>query len=370
MHASVPIATNQPTMLCTRAPPPPRCERQLAWAIGLRRTPANRARVQQLFFPPTRAPTLPSSSPSPAALRARARFSTTSRPRRSDDPTTPTTTSSSSSSPAAAAAANLPPPPPPPSATVPPSPPPPKPRRRRRGLYCAVLFLALGAGAGGLFRLTFAPPALPAAQSPEDLYLAARIRAAGCAHPVVRALSASPGWTSWDAYGGLASPATSRRLTSGPLGSSSGLAFQRVFANPRTGEVVAVVFLGPGTAGWPGVVHGGALATLLDECLGRCALRRFPSRTGVTARLELRYRAPTRTGAFYVVRTRPEEEEEDQEEQAGAADGERNKKKSSSDRKMWVKGTLETDDGQVCVEARALFVVPKGFQLAPIVDDF
>jgi acyl-coenzyme A thioesterase PaaI-like protein len=38
-------------------------------------------------------------------------------------------------------------------------------------------------------------------------------------------------------------------------------------------------------AGWPGVTHGGVTATVLDEILGRVALRQFPSMTGVTANL-------------------------------------------------------------------------------------
>ncbi|KAI1079583.1 hypothetical protein F5B20DRAFT_581038 [Whalleya microplaca] len=255
--------------------------------------------------------------------------------------------------------------PPDPTAEPPRDPPPPR-RPRRRGLYYGAAFLLAGIMLGNLFRFTIAPPPLPAPHTPEDAYLVSRIAARGARLPIVEALSADPAWTSWDAYSGLAtsgSPkAVQSRITSGPMAGSNGLAFQRVFHRAETGEVVGVVYFGPGTAGWPGVVHGGALATVLDESLGRCAILRFPARTGVTARLELAYRAPALTNEFYVVRARPVVSEEDE---VVGRDGVRR-----SERKLWVQGTLENDGGRVCVEAKALFVVPKGVKLKPLVEEF
>ncbi len=46
--------------------------------------------------------------------------------------------------------------------------------------------------------------------------------------------------------------------------------------------------------GFPGVVHGGILATLLDETMGRTAL--FERAWVMTGRLEVRYRSPAPTG--------------------------------------------------------------------------
>jgi len=87
-------------------------------------------------------------------------------------------------------------------------------------------------------------------------------------------------------------------------------------------------------------VHGGLIATVLDESLGRCAIARFPVQTGMTARLEFNYRRTTATNAFHVVRAWP------------VAEG-------STDRKSFAAGRLETVDGKICVEANGLFVVPK-----------
>ncbi|KAK7984826.1 hypothetical protein PG988_002448 [Apiospora saccharicola] len=239
-------------------------------------------------------------------------------------------------------------------------PPPPAPRRRRRGLIYAVVFACLGATVGSLFRLSISPPPLPAQGTPEDLYITSGIHERAAKLPLVQALSADPAWQSWEAYDDRGPTNSEKRkgsITAGALSGSKGLAYQRVFWNPATGELVNVVYFGGGTAGWPGVVHGGALATVLDESLGRCAILRFPSRTGVTARLELNYKKPTVTNAFYTVRTRPVVEEGEVTNKDGSR---------KSDRKLWVHGHIEAENGRVLVEARALFVVPKGINLAPL----
>ncbi|KAI1399873.1 HotDog domain-containing protein [Hypoxylon fuscum] len=234
------------------------------------------------------------------------------------------------------------------------------PRQRGRGLFYSATFLLVGLSLGTLVRFTLVPEPLPEPGSPADTYMQSRIRADGAALPLVQQLSHDPAWISWDAYSGLQSTQTAQmvqsRITSGPLSGSAGLPFQRVFHNPRTGEVVSVVYFGSATTGWPGVVHGGAIATVLDETLGRCAILRFPARTGVTARLELTYKAPTIATRYYIIRTRPLVKEGEDP--------------AKSDRKMWVEGTLETAEGRVCVEAKALFVVPKGVKLKPLVEGF
>lgn len=237
----------------------------------------------------------------------------------------------------------------------------PNPRRpRRRRLIYAAAFVLLGAILGTGARVTLIPPDLPPAGSEQDLYLQDRIHAQGNALPIVQELSSDPAWTSWDAYSGVT--AARSRITSGPMSGSAGLAFQRIFHNAATGEVVTVMYFGAGVAGFPGIVHGGALATLLDESLGRCAILRFPSRTGVTANLELKYRAPTLTNRFYVIRTRPVVSPDDD---VVGKDGIR-----KGDRKLWVNGTLETADGKIAVEANGLFVVPRKFALRPLVEGF
>ncbi|KAI0125160.1 HotDog domain-containing protein [Xylariales sp. AK1849] len=238
----------------------------------------------------------------------------------------------------------------------------PKPkRRRRRGLVYAALFLLLGTSIGSLFRLSISPPPLPLPGSDQDTSIVSSIHAKAAELPIVQSLSSDPSWTSWDAY--TESPPRGPRVTSGPMSGSRGLAYQRIFHNRETGELVSVIYFGGALSGWPGVVHGGALATVLDESLGRCAILRFPARTGVTARLELTYKKPTVTNAFYVIRVKPVLGEGDND--LVGKDGTR-----KSDRKLWVEGNVATEEGKICVEAKALFVVPKGSKLKPLSEGF
>jgi uncharacterized protein (TIGR00369 family) len=54
--------------------------------------------------------------------------------------------------------------------------------------------------------------------------------------------------------------------------------------------------------GWQGVVHGGVLASLLDEAMAYTLFGR--GIMGMTARMEIRYRSPARAGALLQVEAR------------------------------------------------------------------
>lgn len=68
--------------------------------------------------------------------------------------------------------------------------------------------------------------------------------------------------------------------------------------------LVAVIHLGRALCGHDGIIHGGLLATVLDETLGRNALLNLPSRIGVTANLNINYRSPCMADQFVVVKTK------------------------------------------------------------------
>lgn len=55
----------------------------------------------------------------------------------------------------------------------------------------------------------------------------------------------------------------------GAMSGTRGLGVQRAFWNAETKEMVAVVWIGGGLAGWPGVAHGGAIATIFEEIMAR-----------------------------------------------------------------------------------------------------
>lgn len=127
-------------------------------------------------------------------------------------------------------------------------------------------------------------------------------------------------------------------------------------------ELVAISYLGADLCGHVGIIHGGMLATMLDEGLARCCFAALPSKVGVTARLEIDFRRPTKCEGFVILKARTEKVE---------------------GRKAWVKGRVEAlpmmrggdrervtigrtveigpyeEKGEVLVEAEGLFVEPK-----------
>lgn len=101
-------------------------------------------------------------------------------------------------------------------------------------------------------------------------------------------------------------------------------------------EVAAAPFvLGAAYEGPPGCVHGGIIASVLDQVLG--TLPAVIGQPGMTAYLNLTYRRPTPLGAL----------------------GCRARVDRVDGWKTYVTGELLDDQGQVTVEAEGLFVVPR-----------
>jgi acyl-coenzyme A thioesterase PaaI-like protein len=115
-----------------------------------------------------------------------------------------------------------------------------------------------------------------------------------------------------------------------------------VFVNDTAGSLLAFYHLGPELSGHVGLIHGGFLAVLLDECMGRACFARLPEKIGVTANLQMDYRKPVKADSFVVVRAVTDR-----------VDG----------RKAWVQANVESigdEDGpEVFVEATAMYIQPK-----------
>ncbi|MFN2464547.1 MAG: PaaI family thioesterase [Candidatus Dormibacteria bacterium] len=72
----------------------------------------------------------------------------------------------------------------------------------------------------------------------------------------------------------------------------------------QDGDRVVTTFVGDERhQGFPGVVHGGIISSLLDETMGRTAL--FERAWVMTGRLEVRYRSPAPTGELLTVSAWP-----------------------------------------------------------------
>ncbi|KAF3480146.1 thioesterase family protein [Arthroderma uncinatum] len=139
-------------------------------------------------------------------------------------------------------------------------------------------------------------------------------------------------------------------LTGGTLAGPGRIVVPPFTWNTEDGKsFVSIFYLGSDVSGHPGIVHGGLLATVLDEGLARCCFPVLPNKVGVTASLSINYCSPAPTGSFFVMRA-----------ETIKAEG----------RKAWVKGWIESlpDDGTEptkFVEAEALFIEPKSAALIP-----
>jgi acyl-coenzyme A thioesterase PaaI-like protein len=113
------------------------------------------------------------------------------------------------------------------------------------------------------------------------------------------------------------------------------------FHTTDTGEVVVEYIVPDRYQGYPGVVHGGIIASMLDEAMGRVYMGDPEKpRFMFTARLEIRYRKNVPTGQPLKIVGRP-----------GKDRG----------RSATASGALYTEDGELLVEADALLVnVPDG----------
>ncbi|KAL2795966.1 HotDog domain-containing protein [Aspergillus keveii] len=218
-----------------------------------------------------------------------------------------------------------------------------------------LLYVGVFGGTGyGLSKLQFdkmtSPAPLPGSE--EDEYRMDRIETFFEEQlPIVKQLREDPDYIEVDVYGNYSWVDKEQRLTSGPLSGSGGLAFQRVFWNNQEKKAINVVFMGKGIEGWPSCVHGGALATILDEHLARVAIQNLPERTAVTANLDVNYRKLSTSDQFYAVHATLDQER-------------------STDRKAYVNGEVRDMDGNLLVEASGLFVVPRGYRLRRLGDAY
>jgi acyl-coenzyme A thioesterase PaaI-like protein len=167
-------------------------------------------------------------------------------------------------------------------------------------------------------------------------------------HALTKSLRADSRFTESRPHTKLPSSYRAHSLTAGTLAGPDKIVVPPYMWNEEAGKsCVSIFYLGSDLVGHPGIVHGGMLATLLDEGLARCCFGALPNRIGVTANLNINYRSPAPAGSFYVLRATTTK-----------VDG----------RKAWVKGHIETltengKDPVIIAEAEALFVEPRNIKV-------
>ncbi|KAL4067024.1 HotDog domain-containing protein [Scleroderma yunnanense] len=184
------------------------------------------------------------------------------------------------------------------------------------------------------------PPADP--ESPESLAYTASLEEALQSLPLLTSLRAQPDANEWyevRPYKRFPEERRVNNLTAGALRGPGKLALiPLVRSKYDESEAITFIHVGRGLCGHDGIIHGGLLATLLDEGLARTAISNLPDKIGVTASLTMNYRAPTFADQFIVLKVRLIEK---------------------SGRKSRVSGRVEDVNGNLLVEAEATFVQPK-----------
>lgn len=107
------------------------------------------------------------------------------------------------------------------------------------------------------------------------------------------------------------------------------------FYDTAPGEVLAEYTVPAHFQGYPGVVHGGIVAAMLDEVTNRTFMQDDPPRFLVTANLSVRYRKPVPLGKLLTLK--------------GHAERERGKV-------VFAKGEIYDTDGTLLAEADAVCV--------------
>jgi len=163
-------------------------------------------------------------------------------------------------------------------------------------------------------------------------------------HPISQELRSRPDFSESRPHLRIPPAQRSHNLTGGTLmGPGKVVVPPYNFSEKGGKSLVQIQYLGNDLCGHPGIIHGGLLATILDEGLARCCFAALPNKIGMTANLNINYRAPAPAGAFVVLRAKTTKVEV---------------------RKAWVEGHIETLVGEgekpvVLVEASALFIEPR-----------
>ncbi|KAJ8113705.1 hypothetical protein OPT61_g4220 [Boeremia exigua] len=157
------------------------------------------------------------------------------------------------------------------------------------------------------------------------------------------------------------------------LSGTRGLGVQRTFWNAETREMIAVVWIGGGLSGWPGVSHGGAIATIFEEAMVRMVRGPDGSIEQVhrPTSLKVTYAKPTYSLDFYVLRasfakpnlpqTKPTPEPEAEPTKTWLSWLSPQKdmtKRSEPGQMIEIIGTLESVKGDLCVRAKGTFAAP------------
>ncbi|KAK6062756.1 thioesterase superfamily protein [Seiridium cupressi] len=122
-------------------------------------------------------------------------------------------------------------------------------------------------------------------------------------HWFTQQMRSQPGFTELRPHMRIPEPFRINNFTAGTLRGPGRVPVPPIaFVEDGGKSIVSITYLGEGLCGHPGIVHGGFLATMLDEGMARCSFGVLPHGVGMTASLNINYRAPAMTGSYVVLR--------------------------------------------------------------------
>ena len=200
-------------------------------------------------------------------------------------------------------------------------------RRSLRPLIYATTFLIIGLTIGQYIRFVILPPPLPLPGSPEDAVFLRVLQDDAEKLPLVRELRSHPDqWVEIDLHEDMDEAERRSNLSLGTMGGSRGLGMNKVFWNKTEKRMINIVFFGGALTGWPGVTHGGTIATVFEDNMRRLikmsestattTIRRSPDDIIGLQRMELKYSKPTLANRFFAIRTEFEESKAEPENPA------------------------------------------------------
>ncbi|KAJ6020913.1 thioesterase family protein [Penicillium herquei] len=134
-----------------------------------------------------------------------------------------------------------------------------------------------------------------------------------------------------------------QNILTGPLSGPKKITVAPYIFEATNKSMIMIIHLGNELCSHNGIVHGGLLATLLDETLVRCSSAAFEKKVAVTANLNIDFRNPAMANSYFVLTA-----------EVSQLQG----------RKAWLNGRIETlpnqgDDSALIAEATALFIEPR-----------
>jgi hypothetical protein len=140
-------------------------------------------------------------------------------------------------------------------------------------LIVGVLVVAYAVGSGYIllpYGMNYRASKLPEEGSEEEIQYLKQIETTLHSLPIVQRLSQDNEWIKKVGIFPIPKDDIPRNLTMGSLAGMGKITVKPVtFYNDKTKEFVVVMHVGQNVCGHRGLVHGGFLATVLDECLGK-----------------------------------------------------------------------------------------------------